>query len=143
VTAHARTAALIDAVETYFIALHNCDTTLLDSVFHPAASLFDADRGDIFVDPLDNWKCDVATRPSPASAGQPPQRDIVSIDWLSERCAVVKVRLRILDQVFVDHLSFVHGADGFQIVAKVWHDATAEATGQQTPARHAEQPADW
>lgn len=123
-TTRVRTGELLDAVETYFAALHECDTTLLDAVFHPAASLFDADRGDIFVDPLANWARDVATRPSPASAGLQPQREIVAIDWLCDHSAVVKVRLRILDQIFVDHLSFVRGSDGFRIVAKVWHDAT-------------------
>jgi hypothetical protein len=27
----------------------------------------------------------------------------------------------VLSNVFVDHLSFVDGPDGWQIVAKVWH----------------------
>jgi hypothetical protein len=43
------------------------------------------------------------------------------IDWLSEVSAVVKVRLRIHERVFVDHLSFVKGDEGWRIVAKIWH----------------------
>ncbi len=34
---------------------------------------------------------------------------------------MVRVRLRVLDSVFVDQLSFVDGPEGWQIVAKVWH----------------------
>lgn len=123
-TSQTRTARLLDAVETYFEALHRCDADLLDDVFHPAANLFDVDGDDVLVDPLESWKQDVAARPSPASAGQARATAIESIDWLWERAAVVRVRLWILDQLFVDHLCFVDGPSGFRIVAKVWHDAT-------------------
>lgn len=123
-TSPSRTTRLLDAVDTYFEALHRCDTGLLDEVFHPAASLFDVDGEDILVDPLEDWKQDVGTRPSPASAGHGRAAAVESIDWLWERAAVVRVRLWILDQLFVDHLCFVDGPAGFKIVAKVWHDAT-------------------
>lgn len=119
-------ARLHEAVQTYFDALHTCDTDLLDQVFHPAASLFDVDDGPILVHPLADWRQDVANRPSPASRGQAQRTAIEAIDWLWERCAVVRVRLWILDQLFVDHLCLVDGPDGFRIVAKVWHNATGD-----------------
>ena len=46
---------------------------------------------------------------------------MLTIDWLSDAAAVVRLRLRAIDNVFVDQLSFVDGPDGWQIVAKVWH----------------------
>jgi len=116
-----RTTELHDAVDTYFRALYNCDVTLLDAVFHPASSLFDVDEGVVTVDPFPVWREVVAHRASPASVGQERSEEIVSIDWLSETAAVVHVRLRVLDSIFVDQLSFVDGPDGWQIVAKVWH----------------------
>ncbi len=116
-----RSAELHDAIDVYFRALHACDVTLLDSVFHPASSLFDVDEGPVVVDPFPAWREVVAARPSPASVGQERDEEILAIDWLSEKAAVVRVRLRVLDSVFVDHLSFVDGPDGWQIVAKVWH----------------------
>ncbi|HXH81237.1 nuclear transport factor 2 family protein [Nocardioides sp.] len=112
---------LLAAVDKYFRALHACDTDLLDEVFHPAASLFDVDGGEVCVDPLASWRQDVATRPSPASAGQAREEEVVSVLWLSPDCATVHVRLRVLDEVFVDHLSFVRDRDSFRIVAKTWH----------------------
>jgi len=109
------------AVDVYFRALHACDVTLLDEVFHPASTLFDVDESVVTVDPYLAWREVVANRPSPASVGQARIDEIVAIDWLSDDAASVRVRLQVLDSIFVDHLSFVRGPDGWQIVAKVWH----------------------
>ncbi len=116
-----REPELLAAVDTYFRALYACDVSLLDSVFHPASTLFDVDEGPVVVDPYPAWREVVANRPSPASVNQERDEEIVSVSWLSEKAANVHVRLRVLENVFVDHLSFVDGADGWQIVAKVWH----------------------
>ena len=116
-----RETELLIAVGHYFDGLYNCDVTLLDQVFLPASSLFDVDEGAIVVDPYPAWREVVAHRPSPASVGQERQEEVVSVTWLSEKAASVHVRLRVLSSVFVDHLSFVDGPDGWKIVAKVWH----------------------
>jgi hypothetical protein len=118
---HPRLSALLDAVEVYFRLLHTGDVRLLDEVFHPAASLFDADEGRLFVEPLASWRAVVDARTAPADVGQPRDEEILLIDWLSASSAVVKVRLRVLDQIFVDHLSLVFDDDRFRIVAKTWH----------------------
>jgi len=112
---------LLQAVDTYFRALYACDVDLLDSVFHPASTLFDVDEETVTVDPYPAWREVVANRQSPASIGQSREEEVVNIDWLSDDAASVHVRLRVLDSIFVDHLSFVRGPDGWQIVAKVWH----------------------
>jgi hypothetical protein len=116
-----RTTELTDAVDVYFRGLYACDVELLDTVFHPASSLFDVDEGVVTVDPYPVWREVVAHRPSPESVGQERKDEIVATDWLSDRAAMVRVRLRVLDSVFVDQLSFVDGPAGWQIVAKVWH----------------------
>ena len=113
--------ALLTAVDVYFRALYNCDVTLLDSVFHPASSLFDVDEGSVVVDPFPVWREVVANRQSPASIDQVRNEQVLDIVWLSDKAAVVHVRLQVLSAIFVDVLSFVHGPDGWQIVAKVWH----------------------
>ncbi len=116
-----RETELLEAVDVYFRALYACDVTLLDQVFHPAASLFDVDEGDILVDPFPEWRAVVGARKSPASINQEREEEVVSVTWLSDKAATVHVRLRVLDSIFVDHLSFVDGPDGWRIVAKVWH----------------------
>ncbi|MDU0353804.1 nuclear transport factor 2 family protein [Paraglaciecola aquimarina] len=116
-----RDTELFDAVNTYFDALYYCDVKLLDKVFHESSSLFDVDEGKLLVDPIASFRQDVASRPSPASVNQPRQQEIILVDWLSQNCATVKVRLRAHNNIFVDHLSFVKDADGWCIVSKVWH----------------------
>jgi len=61
---------LTAAIQTYFDAIHECDIVKLNSVFHPQSSLFDADNGAIFVEPIKSFSADVAERNSPHSAGQ-------------------------------------------------------------------------
>ncbi len=112
---------LIDAVQTYFDALYYCDTEKLNSVFHESSSLFDADNGELFVEPIKSFSDDVGSRVSPASQGQEREDEILMIDWLSPISAVVKIRLRAHQNVFVDHLSFVKTPEGWKIVAKIWH----------------------
>ena len=116
-----RETELLAAVGTYFDGLYNCDVTLLDTVFDPASSLFDVDEGGIVVDPYPVWREVVANRQSPASIAQVRSEEVVSVDWLWEKAAVVHVRLQVLSAIFVDQLSFVDGPDGWRIVAKVWH----------------------
>lgn len=120
---------LLAAIDTYFDAIHFCDTEKLNAVFHPQSSLFDADNGTVFVEPIDSFSRDVAGRVSPASTGQPLEAEVLLIDFLSPISATVKIRIRAHQSIFVDHLGFVLGADGWQIVSKIWHlENTVEAT---------------
>lgn len=114
-------AELLGAVQTYFDALYHCDTKLLNSVFHSSSSLFDADDGKLFVEPIESFSNDVGGRTSPASKGQTREDEILMVDMLSPISAVVKIRLRAHRNIFVDHLSFVKTENGWKIVAKVWH----------------------
>jgi Putative lumazine-binding len=116
-----RNTELLDAVDLYFRALYQCDLEMFDRVFHPASSLFDVDEGQIDAVPIAGYRDLISKRKSPASVGQAREDEIIMIDWLSDRCATVKVRLRIHQNIFIDHLCFSQGEDGFRIVAKVWH----------------------
>lgn len=113
--------SLIDAVQTYFDALYECNIEKLNSVFHETSSLFDVDNGKVFVEPIDSFSNDVSTRISPQSKGQEREDEILMIDYLSSHCATVKIRLRAHQSIFVDHLGFVYGEEGWKIVSKIWH----------------------
>lgn len=115
------TTDLLSAIQTYFDAIHYCDTEILNKIFHKNSSLFDVDEGKVFVEPIDSFSKDVGGRVSPASKGQKPEAEILLIDWLSNSCATVKIRIRAHNNVFVDHLGFVNGENGWQIVSKIWH----------------------
>jgi len=113
---------LLKAITLYLDMIYYCDVEKLDKIFHPASSLFDADQGEIFVDPIANFRQDVANRPSPASVNQKREEEIILIDYLSSISAVVKLRLKSHNNIFVDHLNFVKDKNNeWKIVAKVWH----------------------
>lgn len=112
---------LLNAINLYFEALYHCDLQRFDQVFHPSCSLFDADESDITVDPIAMYRDVISKRISPASKGQQREDEIIMIDWLSNKCATVKVRLRIHNNIFIDHLCFARGENEFRIVAKIWH----------------------
>lgn len=112
---------LLTAVQMYFDALYHCDTEMLNTVFHPSSSLFDADEGVLFVEPIASFSNDVGSRVSPASKDQRREDEILAVDFLSPLSATVMVRLRAHENVFVDHLGFVLTEDGWRIVSKIWH----------------------
>lgn len=112
---------LLEAVQLYFDSLYHCDTEMLNDVFHPSSSLFDADNGTLFVEPIESFSADVGGRVSPASKNQPREDEILSVDFLSPLSATVKIRLRAHKNVFVDHLGFVRTEHGWRIVSKIWH----------------------
>lgn len=116
-----RETDLFAAINLYFDAIYYCDVDMLDKVFHKTSSLFDVDEGSLLVDPIASFRNDVENRPSPASKNQEREEEVILIDWLSKDCAVVKLRLRAHNNIFVDHLSFVKDSDGWCIVSKVWH----------------------
>jgi len=124
------TSDLLNAVQKYFDALYHCDTELLNDIFHSSSSLFDADEGKLVVDPIESFSKAVASRPSPASQKQArDDEEILMIDYLSPISATVKIRIRALQFVFVDHLGFVKTENGWKIVSKIWHlEKVIEAT---------------
>jgi len=114
--------AALAAIELYFQALHECDLDKFDQVFHPTASLFDVTDGTFTAMPVSDYREVIRLRLSPASVGQPRDDSMISIDFLSPDMAVSKVRLRIHDHTFLDHLTLANVDGRFQIVAKTWHE---------------------
>ncbi|MEP0962229.1 MAG: nuclear transport factor 2 family protein [Roseobacter sp.] len=114
-------ADLLPAIDTNFDAIPDCDTAKLNAVFHSQSSLFDADKSTIFVEPIDSFSKDAGSRVLPASMGQLPEAEILTMDFLSPLSATVKIRIRAHQSVFVDHLGFVLGDDGWKIASKIWH----------------------
>ncbi|MEP6064240.1 MAG: nuclear transport factor 2 family protein [Paracoccaceae bacterium] len=118
-----RDPELFEMVQCYIDGLFHCDTVKLNRAFHPNASLFDGEKGDVFAEPSDIFIHDIGELEptSPANLGQDPDSEILLVDWLSNVSAVVKLRIRARKNVYLDHLGFVKGAEGWRIVSKIWH----------------------
>jgi len=113
---------LFNTVQTYFDGLFYCDPEKLNAVFHKNSSLFDAESGEIFAEPIAPFIRDVGLNEpnSPANLGQAPESEMLMIDWLSPKCVTVKIRIRAREKVYQDHLGIVKGSDGWKIVSKIW-----------------------
>jgi hypothetical protein len=120
------TPKLVSAINTYFDALYECNLSKFDEVFHASCSLFDASDDLFTAMPIAEYRQIISLRTSPQSVNQRREDKLISVDFLSPASAVAKVQLRIHDSVFLDHLNFVLINGSFMIVAKIWHDATAE-----------------
>ena len=114
---------LFEVLQCYIDGLFHCDTAKLTQAFHPSASLFDGEKGDVFAEPCAIFIHDIGELEptSPANLGQDPDSKLLSVDWLSDVSAVIKLRIRARKNVYLDHLCFVKGAEGWKIVSKVWN----------------------
>lgn len=110
---------LIDEIrhflKDYFDVLQTQDMALFDRVFHRDCVLYSAQNGEVVVRPYAVYREMVQGRASPQSKGSARDDQILLIDLLSEEMAMVKVQLRLFDNIMIDHLNLMK-VDGRWIV---------------------------
>ena len=109
------------AVQRYFDLMYDCDVEHFEEVFHPTAQLHGLVDGCLTVWPAANYREVLANRTPPRAARAPRQEEILHVDSVGAAQALVKVRVRIHDKVFVDHLSLLHIDGAWRITAKTFH----------------------
>ncbi|HUN47504.1 MAG TPA: nuclear transport factor 2 family protein [Stellaceae bacterium] len=113
--------SLTQAVQRYFDLMYDCDLARFDHVFYPSAQLHGFREGKMTVWRMAQYKEILAGRKSPRSQGSPRDEAILLMDFASPTQALVKVRVRINDMHFVDHLTY-HLIDGeWLITSKGYH----------------------
>jgi len=120
-TDHAAPKPLLDAVERYFALMYDNDTSRFAQVFAPSAQLHGLRDGELQLIPAAEYKKRLETRPSPRSKNAPRLQEVLLVDFASPTQAMVKVRVRIDTQQYLDHLAW-HLIDGdWRITAKSFH----------------------
>ena len=118
---HPAPATLLDAVERYFMLMYDNDVARFDSVFAPSAQLHGLRDGTLRLITALDYKKALASRPSPQSKNAPRLQEVLLVDFASPTQAIVKVRVRIDTQQYLDYLSW-HCIDGaWRITAKSFH----------------------
>jgi hypothetical protein len=113
--------SLLTAVAAYFDTMFDGDLARFDRLFAPTATLHGLRDGALRVLPVADYRSLLASTPSPKSKNAPRQQDLLLVDFASPAQALVKVRVRIDQIVYVDHLSF-HRVDGdWRVTAKSFH----------------------
>jgi hypothetical protein len=112
---------LLEAVERYFALMYDNDVSRFDSIFAPSAQLHGLRDGTLQLIPAQDYRKRLAARPSPQSKNAPRLQEVLLVDFASPTQAIVKVRVRIDTQQYLDHLSW-HCIDGaWRITAKSFH----------------------
>lgn len=122
-------APLLEAVERYLALMYDCDISRFDQVFAPSAQLHGLRDGVLNIIPAADYRKRLAARSSPQSKNAPRLQEVLLVDFASPTQAIVKVRVRIDTQQYLDHLSW-HCIDGeWRITAKSFHvERTYDAT---------------
>ena len=114
-------APLLEAVERYLTLMYDCDVSRFDQVFAPSAQLHGLRDGQLHIIPAAQYRNRLASRPSPQSKNAPRLQEVLLVDFASPTQAIVKVRVRINTDQYLDYLSW-HCIDGaWRITAKSFH----------------------
>ncbi|HLZ05358.1 MAG TPA: nuclear transport factor 2 family protein [Bradyrhizobium sp.] len=112
---------LLEAVERYFALMYDNDVSRFDQVFAPSAQLHGLRDGKLRLIGAADYRNSLASRPSPQSKHAPRLQEVLLVDFASPTQAIVKVRVRIDTQQYLDYLSW-HRIDGaWRITAKSFH----------------------
>lgn len=108
-------------MQLYFDGLYHSDIERLGKVFDPAARYVCATEAPVVNLGMDEYLPIVARRPAPAARDEPRRDQIVSIALAGPNTALVTARCAIGERHFTDFLNFIRTADGWRIIAKVFH----------------------
>jgi len=109
-------------LQTYFDACYECNGETMGSVFHIEAHIYgqgrdgtltDWDRTS-FMDMVDSCK------PGTAIPGFSRLDEIISIDFTGENAAVARVKVRVMNMVYTDILSFLLLDGKWKIISKLF-----------------------
>jgi hypothetical protein len=114
-------APLLEAIERYLTLMYDCDVSRFDQVFAPSAQLHGLRDGELHIIPAADYRKRLASRTSPQSKGAPRLQEVLLIDFASPTQAMVKVRVRIDTQQYLDHLSWHCIGGEWRITAKSFH----------------------
>ncbi|WP_455823688.1 nuclear transport factor 2 family protein [Pseudomonas graminis] len=118
---------MIDEIQAflndYFNVLQSQDLNKFDQVFHRGCVLYSAQNSAVVVRPFDEYRTMVQGRQSPQAGGFPQLDEVLMIDVMSDEMAIVKVRLRLFNNVMVDYLNLMKVDGRWMIFAKLFHKA--------------------
>jgi hypothetical protein len=114
---------LADAIGEYFDLMYDADDARFPKVFHDACLIHGLRDGKLAAWSASEFRNMIRNRPSPAAMNSPRDQEIISVESTAPELAIAKVRVRIGQICFIDHLIF-HRTDGdWLITAKVFHIA--------------------
>ncbi len=116
-----QTHAVASAIDAYFNLMYDADDDQFPKVFHEASLIHGMREGKHVAWSAAEFRDLIRNRPSPASMKSPREQEILSIEHTAPDLAAAKVRVRIGQTCFVDHLIFHRFDDKWVITSKAFH----------------------
>jgi len=111
------------AINLYFDLMYDADDSRFLEIFHDACLVHGMREGKLTAWSASEFRDVMRSRPSPASMKSPREQEILSIEQTAPELATAKVRVRIGQTGFIDHLVF-HRIDGkWLVTSKAFHVA--------------------
>jgi hypothetical protein len=124
---HIQTIA--SAINGYFDLMYDADDDRFPEVFHSACLIHGMRDGKLTAWSASEFRDVMRGRSSPAAIKSPREQEILSIEPTAPDLASAKVRVRIGQTGFVDHLIF-HRIDGkWLVTSKAFHVASVFPPG--------------
>ncbi len=118
-----RIGTIASAIDGYFDLMYDADDSRFSEVFHDASLVHGMRDGKLATWSAAAFRDMMRGRASPTAMHAPRDQEILGIDWIAPDLATAKVRVRIGQVCFVDHLTF-HRIDGtWRMTAKAFHIA--------------------
>jgi len=111
------------AITGYFDLMYDADDDRFLEVFHDACLIHGMRDGKLTAWSASEFRDVMRNRPSPAAMKSPREQEVLSIEQTARELATAKVRVRIGQTGFIDHLVF-HCIDGkWLVTSKAFHVA--------------------
>ncbi len=121
---------IVAAINAYFDLMYDADDTQFRDVFHDAALVHGMREGKLTMWQASEFRDLMRGRQSPASLQSPRDQAILSVEQTAPDLAVAKVRVRIAQIGFIDHLTF-HRLEGkWRVTSKAFHIARVFPPGE-------------
>ena len=116
------------AIQAYFDTGYASDSAGMAEVFHDAAHLYTHDKDGALTDWTSGFFVNLigSTSQGKDGPGYPRYNEILSIDFIGEKTAVARVKVRVADTLFTDILCFMLLDGKWQIISKVFAGVPAE-----------------
>jgi hypothetical protein len=112
---------ITSAINGYFDLMYDADDDRFDDVFHVACLVHGMRDGKLTAWSASEFRAVMRGRPSPAAMKSPREEAILGIECTASELAAAKVRVRIGQTGFIDHLIF-HLIDGkWLVTSKAFH----------------------
>lgn len=113
--------AVASAINGYFDLMYDADDNRFLEVFHGACLVHGMRDGKLIAWSASEFRDVMRGRPSPAAMESRRDQEILSIEHTAPELAAAKVRVRIGQTYFVDHL-IIHCIDGkWLVTSKAFH----------------------